>query len=143
MSEAFKKITEYEQKILKDLLGQCTQEQQEHFVRMYPEGVTNLPTNTIRIAIRQCEATIKKNQHQQQGEITDVMIERAKEYPMSQLIAITNDMAYCINHAESDRSMNCKDNYAYCHVCGWKGDVIDVKMKLDNLSFTDAVKSLQ
>lgn len=71
------------------------------------------------------------------------MIERAKEYPLEQILKIKRNMALCINHTERTPSMNCKNNFAYCHACGWTGDTIDIKMKIDNINFVDAVKSLQ
>jgi len=83
------------------------------------------------------EKSIKK------GDITGEMIARAKAYPIENLLNIKCHMALCLNHSESHPSMNCKNNFVYCHSCGWTGDVIDVRMKLENLNFVEAVKSLQ
>ena len=78
------------------------------------------------------------------GGITSEMIAQAKKYPIENLLQIKyNNMAICINHSESHPSMNCRNNFAFCHACGWSGDVIDVKMKLDKIGFIEAVKSLQ
>lgn len=74
--------------------------------------------------------------------ITEDMIQRAKEYPIEQLLEVKKGKSLCINHAERNPSMNCKNNFAYCHACGYTGDVIDIKMKLDNLSFVEAIRRL-
>lgn len=75
--------------------------------------------------------------------ITGEMIFAAKSYPIENIISVKHGMALCVNHAESKPSMNCKNNFAYCHSCGWRGDTIDVKMKIDSMNFIEAVKSLQ
>lgn len=74
--------------------------------------------------------------------ITPDMIERAKQYPIEQLLEVKYGKALCINHQESHPSMNCKNNYAFCHACGWKGSVIDVYMKLNNCSFQETIRRL-
>ena len=70
MSETLDKIDAQSRIELKALLAQCTEKQQELFVRMYGHGMglsTGLevadvmPEEKIRRAIVQCEATIKKN----------------------------------------------------------------------------------
>lgn len=77
------------------------------------------------------------------GEITDEMIEQAREYPIEQLLEVKRNMALCINHSERKPSMNCKNNFAYCHSCGWSGDTISVFMKIHGCNFMDAVRALQ
>ncbi len=71
------------------------------------------------------------------------MIWRAKEYPIENLIEVKRGMALCINHLERNPSMNCKNNFVYCHSCGFTGDTITVVMKLENLNFVEAVRRLQ
>jgi len=75
--------------------------------------------------------------------ITPDMIEKARQYPIENLLEVKHGKALCFNHQESHPSMNCKNNYAFCHACGWKGSVIDVYMKLHDCIFQEAVKSLQ
>lgn len=77
------------------------------------------------------------------GSLNPAMIERAREYPIASLVEHRKNLALCINHAENNPSMNIKNNFAYCHSCGWSGDVIDVAMKIWNLNFADAVRRLQ
>jgi len=87
--------------------------------------------------------TITHHEDIKKGDITGDMIAHAKDYPIENLIEVKRNMAKCINHSESHPSMNCKNNFAYCHACGWTGDVIDIVMKTENLSFVEAVKKLQ
>jgi len=75
--------------------------------------------------------------------ITPEMIERARRYPLEDLIEFKSGMAKCINHEDKHPSMNCRNNFVYCHACGYKGDVIDVFIKLSNVSFPEAIRRLQ
>jgi hypothetical protein len=78
------------------------------------------------------------------GNITDEMISRAREYPLSNIIEINGrDYARCIDHDDKNPSMFCRNNYAHCFSCGYTGDPIDVMMKVNGLSFTEAVKEMQ
>jgi len=61
MGDFDKKVEQFERCILKDLLLQCTMEQQHFFLKLYPEGVEKMPREKIKRAVEQCEATIKKN----------------------------------------------------------------------------------
>lgn len=61
MSETLNKIKQYEKELLRGLLKQCTQKQQEFFGKMYPEGIDKIDTKSLYRAIQQCEATLKIN----------------------------------------------------------------------------------
>lgn len=76
------------------------------------------------------------------GAITTEMIARARNYPLDRLIKITNGMARCISHEDTNPSMNCRKNYVYCHACGYHGDSIDVYMNIHNATFPESVKFL-
>lgn len=76
------------------------------------------------------------------SDITPEDIERAQEYPLENLLTINRGMALCIEHDDHYPSMNCKNNFAYCHTCGFHADPIGVYMKLNNCGFKEAVKSL-
>lgn len=78
-----------------------------------------------------------------EGALNPIMIERAREYPITSLVEHRRNMALCCNHLERNPSMNIKNNFAYCHSCGWSGDVIDVYRKLHGVDFIEAVKALQ
>ena len=61
MSETLNKINKYKYKLLKELLSQCTEEQQKFFKRMYPEGIKKMKEMTFKRAIQQVERTIENN----------------------------------------------------------------------------------
>ena len=76
--------------------------------------------------------------------VTDEMILRARQYPISEMIEINSrGYAHCVNH-KPDRhpSMFCRGGFVYCFVCQFTADSIDLAMKLFNLSFPEAVKRL-
>lgn len=85
----------------------------------------------------------KKMAHHDKKEppINSIDIQRARDYPLSQLLEINKyGYAKCINHEPDEHpSMYCKNNYAYCFTCGYSGDVIDVAMKVNGIGFVEAV----
>lgn len=84
---------------------------------------------------------VKEGKHQP---ISEAEIAHAREFPLENLIEINRSrLARCIWHNERTPSMNCRNNFVYCHSCGKSGDVIAVVMQLENLSFREAVKRLQ
>jgi len=76
------------------------------------------------------------------GEITDDMIQRAKEFPIIELIKNRRGMALCFNHPDKRPSLSLKNNYAYCFGCGYSADSIKLYMDLNNVDFKTAVKAL-
>ena len=78
------------------------------------------------------------------GDITEDMIDRAREYPLVDLLGVNGKRnMLCINHAERNPSMSIKNNRAHCFACGYTGDSIDVYQKLNSTSFVEAVRALQ
>lgn len=77
--------------------------------------------------------------------VTDAEIERARQYPIENLIESKRGMARCVSGTHEDRnaSMQTTGNFAYCHACGFKADVIGLYQKLHGASFVDAVRALQ
>lgn len=79
------------------------------------------------------------------GDITDLMIERAREYPIAKLVEVGRGQRIrCINPGHEDRrpSMDIRNNFAYCYACGWTGDAIRVFMTLKGCTFPEAVRAL-
>lgn len=76
------------------------------------------------------------------GNITEEMIERAREYPISELAGGSKYWAQCPFHNDKHPSMYLKNNFYYCFVCGETGDTIDLVMKTHNVDFKTAVKLL-
>ena len=77
--------------------------------------------------------------------VTDDERERAKQYPIEHLVESKRGMARCLSGTLEDRnaSMQTTGNYAYCHACGFKADVITLYMKVRGVSFVDAVRAMQ
>lgn len=78
----------------------------------------------------------------QSGEITDLMIEQAREYPIENLLEVKRKKALCPFHDDHNPSMSVKGNLYHCFSCGASGDVIRFVMELENLNFKDAVRYL-
>ena len=75
--------------------------------------------------------------------ITSDMIGRAKEYPIKNIIKVNKGgFALCAEHDDHRPSMDCRNNFCYCYVCGFNGGIIDLYMKLHNVDFTTAVEFL-
>jgi hypothetical protein len=77
--------------------------------------------------------------------ITDEMVEKAKEYPIENLLQFGSGWkTRCIFHNEKTPSMslNKKLNYVKCFGCGKKADVLDVYMHLNNKNFVESVRAL-
>lgn len=78
-------------------------------------------------------------------DISDLMIERAREYPVKNLIEIKpNKHARCINpeHDDKNPSMAVYDDHVYCFSCGYHADAIEIYRTTEGVSFREAVKSL-
>ena len=100
----------------------------------YPKWLREMVAEDIRLRVKTTG-----------GKVSDEMIARAKEYPIEKLIKVNRGMARCISGTHEDKkpSMNCKNNYAYCHACGYHADTIKILMDLENINFIEAVKRLQ
>lgn len=74
----------------------------------------------------------------------DDEIERAKTYPIEQLIQFGKDKkAKCIWHNEKSGSLHLYDtNKVFCFGCSKGGDAIDVYMTLNNATFKEAIEYL-
>lgn len=75
--------------------------------------------------------------------ITHDMIERAKEYPLENLIDASRGFALCPFHDDSKPSLYIKNNFAHCFSCGKTADTIDIYRKQHAVSFPEAVRALQ
>jgi Spy/CpxP family protein refolding chaperone len=78
--------------------------------------------------------------------ITQADVERAKEYPIRDLITVQRRDGFvkCPFHDEKTGSLKVfKDNHWWCFgACQEGGDVIDLVMKMDGLKFLEAVRKL-
>jgi hypothetical protein len=74
--------------------------------------------------------------------ITEVMIERAKQFPFQNLIEIKRNFTTCPFHSDRKPSFYIKNNWGYCFGCGWHGDTIKFLMEKEGLTFREAIKYL-
>lgn len=76
--------------------------------------------------------------------ITEAMIQKAKEYPLDQLVQVNKQgFAKCVWHNDKNPSMFCKKNFANCFSCNNNGDTIAVLRQRDKIGFREAVLKLQ
>ena len=78
------------------------------------------------------------------GMITDDMKERARQYPVTQLIDFQRGRAVAWCHPDKNPSLYYapRINKAVCPVCNQYFDSISVLMQRDSLTFAEAVKQL-
>ena len=69
-------------------------------------------------------------------------IERAKNYPIKDLLNTNKSITNCPFHDDRTASLNIKNNFYHCHGCNISGDTIDFLMKRDGLTFKEAVMKL-
>ena len=77
--------------------------------------------------------------------ITDEDIQKAKEYPIENLLPeeVKRGMTLCPLHNEKSPSFQVKKNNTFvCYGCSAFGDSIDLYMKMNNVKFLEAVKAL-
>jgi hypothetical protein len=81
-----------------------------------------------------------------EGELTDDMIQRAREYPFENLLPEELKRGRCrcpIHEGKNPMSFEVKDNKGRCHSCHWAGDTIQYIRDTQGISFVEAVRRLQ
>lgn len=83
----------------------------------------------------------KKNQKNKDGWYSKDDVQRAREYPLSDLLGTKSKYAQCPLHNDNIKSMTIdhKKNLWYCHACVTGGSSIDYIMQDKNLVWKDAV----
>ncbi len=76
------------------------------------------------------------------NQITDAMIERAREYSFEELLEVKNNFALCPFHDDKNPSFYVKNNFGHCFGCGITCDTIDFVIRRDDVSFVEAVSVL-
>ena len=81
---------------------------------------------------------------EQKINITESMIEKAREFPVEQLIEINRQgFTKCFAHNDKKPSAYCKKNFVHCFVCQKSWDTIQILIDRDGLTFRQAVLQLQ
>jgi len=96
----------------------------------------------IRREIAVIQAALFQPQRVRRHRITPEMIERAKEYPVENIVEARRGMAPCIFHDDRNPSMYVKNNFVHCFSCGKTADVIEVYQKIHGATFPEAVEAL-
>jgi hypothetical protein len=90
------------------------------------------------------EGEIKAMNSDKKGDITEEMIQRAKEHPFTDLLPFKKNKCFCPYHEERTPSAHLYlDNHVYCFSCHNNFDTIDFIMERDGKTFSEAVKYLQ
>ncbi len=84
---------------------------------------------------------IRIHQGKLQG-VSPEKIAKACEYPITELIKSRNGTALCPFHDDKTPSMDVRKNFYYCYGCGAQGNAINLIMKLENLTFPQAIERL-
>ena len=81
---------------------------------------------------------------EQKINITETMIEKAREFPIDQLVEMNRaGFTKCFAHNDKKPSAYCKKNFIHCFVCQKSWDTIQVLIDRDGLTFRQAVLQLQ
>src|ERR1035437_1294011 len=69
-------------------------------------------------------------------------IDKAKQYPIDQLITFKHGFAKCLDHVDNHASMKYyeKENRCHCFSCMRNFDAIDIARKIWGLSFKETIK---
>lgn len=95
----------------------------------------------LEVHLNRLKAKLKVLYGKQQG-IQPEDIAHAREHPIGDLVKVIRGMAKCPFHLDNTASMDCRKNFYHCYGCGAQGDVIDLTMKLEGLTFAQAIKRL-
>ena len=76
------------------------------------------------------------------GQITDLMIEVARAYPIENLIQVNRGKALCPFHNDRNPSMSVKEGLFHCFSCQEGGDAIKFVMHVQKIDFIEAVRYL-
>jgi len=95
--------------------------------------------------INKHEREIRALNGDKKGEITDEMIQRAKEYDFNNLIAFRIRSAMCPFHVGKSEALRLypKSNTVHCFACAKSWDTIEFIRESQGKTFAEAVKYLQ
>lgn len=76
-------------------------------------------------------------------QVSKEMIDRARAYPLENLVETSKGMMLCPLHEDKTPSFLVKNGYGYCFSCRGSLDSIGYLMKVKGLSFPESVRKLQ
>ena len=103
-----------------------------------------LDMKEIRHEIKKLNGKIGYLENPGSGEITDEMIEVAREYPIEEVLPneVFRNKTRCFNHDDDNPSVAIYNNRIHCFACNMGWDSIAVVMQVEGLEFKEAVKRL-
>lgn len=128
------------EEINKYIITKKVSKENQQFWSEMAEGIITLP---IKEKLNQI---VKRNDYLLRDRTKEVIdIQRAKQFPISNLIQFRQNKALCIFHSDRNPSLQYypKTNTVYCFSCQTSGDSIKVYQTLNSCKFIEAVKSLQ
>jgi len=136
LGEAFEAKRSYLAVILKQVAKRYFSIQAHN--EKYPEFSLDLPN--IKKAQNDYDWHLKLNEDNQKLDIEGVKVNRK----VGEFVKITREFVSCPFHRERTPSLkvNKEETLWHCFGCGEGGSVIDLVMKLNNMSFVEAVKYL-
>lgn len=117
----------------KDVTDYLVMHSKEDFEDLVRKSVV-IPRPIQRTVYRKAKPRLEKGED----------IQKAKSVPITAFVQFRQGKAPCIWHEERTPSMHLypETNRVFCYGCNKRADVIDVVMKLENLSMKDAIKKL-
>ena len=119
------------------------------WIEMFLESETELGNELTKQALEEIEYLYRNAYHEHKptkDTITEYEIQKAKQYPINQLIEFDRQgkaIAWCHNDKRPSLMWNKKNNTAKCYPCGKTFDAIEVLRERDGIKFLDAVRRLQ
>ena len=120
----------------------------DQWERYIAGGTDDMPPSTtvdcLNEIIRLKNSERRQRRGQKTQEITDEMVESARNYPIEQVVEFNKGVAIAFCHADSRPSLswNRKNNTAHCFPCGKSFNALDVLIDRDGKDFITAVKEL-
>lgn len=142
-------------KMLEDLREQCglkTNDMDPKYQRVYImyytgliEGLRNKEEQEFKKAHQELIylQNLGKVDAKTPFKISEEQIQRAREYPIADLLEVKRTFTLCIFHDDHKPSAKIyADNHMYCFSCGKNADAIDIYMALNGCDFRTAVRAL-
>lgn len=130
------------QKAVQDFLDEFPQDEKRKIrvsllIERMKKAKEEKDTTYLRTLVREYQVLMGLMQ-----DITPEDVLRAREYPITEFIKSRKGMASCPFHTDKTPSMDVRKNFFHCYSCGESGDAITLVMRLEGLTFAQAIKRL-
>lgn len=167
MEKSIEEIQQGNKKSIKDLKAQAEKEQKpfktvlverivfliemmhefNNWIECKTNEIPGMSLDDIHKELHRIQNAVKYIDHPPPAnEITEEMVQDAKQVPVTSLVDFTRGVTKCLNPEHEDKNPSAyyasRTNKLICPVCNKTWDAIDVKMTTDNLTFLEAVRRL-